>query len=136
MIIFKKKLTEVDSAILPVVDSLHYAIGSRADLMVLAGKVTDGEFKSMMSMDQKFVARGWGKFLKAGSGVVVAITTPGGAIRRPMNKNVTNAIEWVLEQHPDAVIDHHVNERFVSLLISIKKPIVETYSTINTEEPQ
>lgn len=136
MIIFKKKLKEVESAIIPVVDSLHYAIGSRADLMVLAGKVTDDEFKSMMDMDEKFVRRGWGKVLKAGNGVVVAITTPGGAICRPMNKNATDATGWVLEQHPDAIIDHYVNERFVSFLISVKKTIVDTYSTVNTEDSQ
>lgn len=138
MIIFKKKLKDVDSAIIPVVESLHYAIGSRADLMVLAGKITDDEFKSLLHLpgDQKFIRRSWGKVLKEGNGVVVAITTPGGAIRRPMNKNATEATGWVLEQHPDAVVDHYANERFVSFLISVQKNIVDTYSAINTEDPQ
>jgi len=163
MIIKKRLLDTVDPVVAAGVNALHFAIGSTMDIQMLAGlteppvwkslkyqggniekvnkaRADVGLFELSTTHNVKIVEPGWGKQLQDGTGALVAVTTPGGSVRYGLNKNVLDAIGWVLENTPGVEIDTMVNESFATIFIH--KPETKhvesgtTYELINPETPE
>jgi len=82
----------------------------------------------------KIVERRWGDALKAGSGAVVIVTSPGGSVSLKLENRILKAIDEVKADLPGCVIETVVNEKFATILLSTAYVPGSSLSTLNESE--
>ncbi len=153
MISFNRFLSLSARPVSAIVDSLHFHIGKRRDLEILAGKLSDEQFTALNLQGQelekvnnarkkvidkkterplrelkkpenlKVIETAWGKDLKEGNAAVVIVKSYGGLARLPLDNKILEAIDNVKKDFPGSTVETLVNEKYATIFL---KPAIVT----------
>lgn len=141
--IYKEQLMSAnDPAIKNAMDLIHYGLGSRYDLQVMFGKLTEEFFNVLekqggkldevnrlresvklhpinQPMNFKMVKKGWKNALIDGTGLVFAIQSK--QYKHKSNRDIDNALEWFKQVKPMFKIEKLETPKYDLFFIHLKK---------------
>lgn len=146
--IYNRQLTkELNKDLEKAIDFLHYGLGSKYDIQIIHGKLTESRFEALekqggnlvdvnrlrekqglhkINQDRNFkvMKKGWGKNLLDGTGCVFAIQSR--SFRYKLTDEIKNVLEWFKQEQPMFKIEPFETPKFHLFFIHLKKEKQET----------